>query len=388
MIDADGSTDGREIIPFVGALVTGADFVKGSRYAAGGGSDDLTLRPPLRQPGPHAASSTGCTAPSTPTCATATTPSGPATWTCSTSTATASRWRPLMNIRAAKAGLKVHEVPSHERNRIHGESNLRAVRDGLRVLKTILREWRRQPAPPQPEPAAAPAADRGVAYRRSAEHRGSLSSSASTPRTAGRTSGDAVESVARQRRRPHELILVVDHNPDLHLRLKRRVSRTRSWWRTRHEQGLSGGKNTGVADAPPATSSRSSTTTRSPTPAGWRPSRSGFARSRPSSASAGAPSRCGRRGAGRAGSPRSSTGRSAAPTAGMPAARAPIRNVMGGNAAFRREVVVRGRRLPHRHRAQRAGPQERPLGCEETEFCIRLTQRRPGSVHAVRAARA
>src|ERR1044072_4178635 len=43
MIDADGSTDGREIIQFVGALVTGADFVKGSRYASGGGSDDLTF---------------------------------------------------------------------------------------------------------------------------------------------------------------------------------------------------------------------------------------------------------------------------------------------------------------------------------------------------------
>ena len=69
----------------------------------------------------------------------------------------------LLNVRAAKAGLKVHEVPSHERNRIHGESNLRAVRDGMRVLKTILREWRRQPAPPLPKPATAPAADQGVA---------------------------------------------------------------------------------------------------------------------------------------------------------------------------------------------------------------------------------
>ncbi|GAA2780912.1 glycosyltransferase family 2 protein [Nonomuraea dietziae] len=43
MIDADGSTDGHEIISFVGALVTGADFVKGSRYISGGGSDDLTF---------------------------------------------------------------------------------------------------------------------------------------------------------------------------------------------------------------------------------------------------------------------------------------------------------------------------------------------------------
>ena len=45
-----------------------------------------------------------------------------------------------MNIRVVKAGLKVQEIPSHEYLRIHGTSNLRAVRDGLRVLKVILKE--------------------------------------------------------------------------------------------------------------------------------------------------------------------------------------------------------------------------------------------------------
>ncbi|MFB7511573.1 glycosyltransferase family 2 protein, partial [Streptomyces broussonetiae] len=56
----------------------------------------------------------------------------------------------LMNIRVVKAGLKVQEIPSHEYLRIHGTSNLRAVRDGIRVLKVILgersnrRELRRQ----------------------------------------------------------------------------------------------------------------------------------------------------------------------------------------------------------------------------------------------------
>ncbi|BCB84830.1 hypothetical protein Psuf_021430 [Phytohabitans suffuscus] len=33
-------------------------------------------------------------------------------------------------------------MPSHERRRIHGASNLHAVRDGTRVLRTILTEWR------------------------------------------------------------------------------------------------------------------------------------------------------------------------------------------------------------------------------------------------------
>jgi hypothetical protein len=46
----------------------------------------------------------------------------------------------LMNVRIAKAGLVIHEVPSHERDRISGRSNLHAVRDGTRVLRTIVHE--------------------------------------------------------------------------------------------------------------------------------------------------------------------------------------------------------------------------------------------------------
>jgi hypothetical protein len=45
-----------------------------------------------------------------------------------------------MNIRAAKAGLRIHEIPSHERCRMFGTSNLRAIRDGWRILKLIMRE--------------------------------------------------------------------------------------------------------------------------------------------------------------------------------------------------------------------------------------------------------
>src|SRR5262249_23215381 len=42
MIDADGSADPGEIPQFVRALVDGADFAKGTRFAAGGGSHDIT----------------------------------------------------------------------------------------------------------------------------------------------------------------------------------------------------------------------------------------------------------------------------------------------------------------------------------------------------------
>lgn len=46
----------------------------------------------------------------------------------------------LINIRIAAAGLAVAEVPSFQRSRIRGASNLSAFSDGLRVLRTILYE--------------------------------------------------------------------------------------------------------------------------------------------------------------------------------------------------------------------------------------------------------
>jgi len=46
----------------------------------------------------------------------------------------------LITARVARAGLSVVEVPSVEHERLHGVSNLNAVPDGMRVLRTILRE--------------------------------------------------------------------------------------------------------------------------------------------------------------------------------------------------------------------------------------------------------
>jgi glucosyl-dolichyl phosphate glucuronosyltransferase len=62
---------------------------------------------------------------------------------------------------------------------------------------------------------------------------------------------------------------------------------------------------------------------------------------------------------------------------GMPETRAPVRNLLGGNASFRRSAfeVAGGFRNGIGRSAAR-----RPLGCEETEFCIRLSQRSPGVV--------
>jgi hypothetical protein len=57
----------------------------------------------------------------------------------------------MMNVRALRAGLTVGEVPSFEHQRVYGVSNLHTVRDGMRVLRTIVRE-RLKPAPMQVAP--------------------------------------------------------------------------------------------------------------------------------------------------------------------------------------------------------------------------------------------
>ncbi|MEU6722917.1 glycosyltransferase family 2 protein [Nonomuraea wenchangensis] len=139
MIDADGSTDGREIRSFVDTLLAGADFAKGSRYAPGGGSDDLS---PVRSLGNKAL--TGLTNLLYGTRYTDLCYGYNAFWARHLDALNLDcdgfEIETLMNVRAAKAGLVIREVPSHERSRIHGTSNLNAVRDGLRVLRTILRE--------------------------------------------------------------------------------------------------------------------------------------------------------------------------------------------------------------------------------------------------------
>ncbi|AQA02547.1 family 2 glycosyl transferase [Mycobacterium sp. MS1601] len=52
-----------------------------------------------------------------------------------------------------------------------------------------------------------------------------------------------------------------------------------------------------------------------------------------------------------------------------------VRNLLGGNASFRREVFSVAGGFPSH--IGRTSAQRRPLGCEETEFCIRVRQHRP-----------
>jgi glycosyltransferase involved in cell wall biosynthesis len=155
MLDADGSADAGEIPFFVQALMSGADFAKGTRFAPGGGSADITrLRalgnrllmamvnraygttysdlcygfnvfwrrhlPVLRLDSTTSARQEG----------------GKRLWGDGFEIET------LIAIRVAVARLAVVEVPSFEHSRIHGVSNLTAVGDGLRVLRMILTERR------------------------------------------------------------------------------------------------------------------------------------------------------------------------------------------------------------------------------------------------------
>ena len=155
MLDADGSTDPSEIPAFVGVLLAGADFAKGTRFVQGGGTEDMSrvrrggnwiftmlarvlfrnrfsdlcygynafwarVLPQLRLDGDGFEIET------------------------------------MINLRAVAAGLKICEVASFEARRVYGVSRLRALPDGWRVLKTIWREWR------APRLATAPVVAQGV----------------------------------------------------------------------------------------------------------------------------------------------------------------------------------------------------------------------------------
>jgi glycosyltransferase involved in cell wall biosynthesis len=159
MFDADGSADPAEITRFVQVLKDGADFAKGSRFTTGGGSADIT---PVRAAGNwglNAIFNLGFGTRYTDLCygynafwadmidvldlpdhRTPLARNGKMQWGDGFEIET------VINCRFAAAGVEIIEVPSVEKLRIHGESNLHAVSDGLRVLRTLFTEWRRNRA--------------------------------------------------------------------------------------------------------------------------------------------------------------------------------------------------------------------------------------------------
>jgi len=144
MIDADGSTDPREMGRFVEALEDGADFVKGSRHMKDGGSADFTL---LRAAGNKAfviAANGLYGSKFTDLCY-----GYCAFWRNHVDklglTADGFEIETQLVLGALKAGLEIREVPSFELERRAGTSNLNAARDGLRVLRTMLGRDERRP---------------------------------------------------------------------------------------------------------------------------------------------------------------------------------------------------------------------------------------------------
>jgi glycosyltransferase involved in cell wall biosynthesis len=154
MLDADGSTDPAEIPRFIAALTSGADFAKGSRFLPGAGSSDISK---FRQMGNYFLNRIvnvlygtrytdlcyGYNAfrreclPVIDLDTTSTSETGDMLWGDGFEVET------LINVRIAKAGLVVTEVPSFEHSRHFGASNLNAFSDGVRVLRTIHAERKR-----------------------------------------------------------------------------------------------------------------------------------------------------------------------------------------------------------------------------------------------------
>ena len=139
MMDADGSMAPQEIRHYLHFLNNGYDFVKGSRFIAGGGSLDITA---FRRLGNRFLLGVfnhlyG----------------GDLTDLCygfvafhrryletMALSATGFEIEAEMVVRAMQAGLRIAEVPSLELPRRAGKSNLRSIRDGSRVLRTVVRD--------------------------------------------------------------------------------------------------------------------------------------------------------------------------------------------------------------------------------------------------------
>jgi hypothetical protein len=127
MLDADGSADPREIPQFVEVLVEGADFAKGTRFAEGGGSSDITA---TRRWGNRMLNRAANVLFGTRY-----------TDLCYGYNAFWAHCLPALELDASgQAQDRKLWGDGYEFDRIHGESNLNTWRDGFRVLSALLAE--------------------------------------------------------------------------------------------------------------------------------------------------------------------------------------------------------------------------------------------------------
>lgn len=155
-VDADGSMELEELESFAEALCNGGDLVKGSRFLPGGGSDDIT---PFRSLGNKALTTLANFL-------------FEVSWTDLAYGYIGFRREALAELevshidnkvpgkialrrlsygqgfeietlllcRASRRGLKIIEIPSWEKSRRYGSSNLNAISDGFRALAALLLE--------------------------------------------------------------------------------------------------------------------------------------------------------------------------------------------------------------------------------------------------------
>ncbi|MCB0941407.1 MAG: glycosyltransferase family 2 protein [Mycobacterium sp.] len=181
----------------------------------------------------------------------------------------------------------------------------------------------------------------------------------------------AVDSVQAQRPAPYDLILVVDHNPELQTRLAAQLPGVRVVANS-NERGLSGARNTGVelTDADVVVFLDDDAAAQP----GWL---EGLARHYSDPNVLGVGGRI---------DPLWATERPewwppefdwvvgcnyTGQHAGV------VRNLIGANASFRRELFADGGFVTG---IGRSATVQRPVGCEETEFCIRAGQARPNGI--------
>lgn len=250
VLDADGANDPREIPAFLAALRASADIATGSRFLPGGGSTDLTW---VRRVGTRALSAlanrllhSDFTDLRYGYCAFWRT-----AWERIQPDGDAGALRTRLLLRASRAQLVIAEVPSFEHIHIHDAGALRVVRDGLGILRAILRE-RTGRAPESGEiwqawtsmthttmGTVVPPGDRSEANPRllPPADKYAKPTAAAAPATAANISVVliagaldrwealmlAIESLRRQEYAPREVLLVVDHNAALLARARSRL---------------------------------------------------------------------------------------------------------------------------------------------------------------------
>lgn len=141
VLDADGSHDPREIPRFILALLEGADFVKGSRFAPGGGTTDM---PWFRKAGNGSFVSLSNIlfgVRFTDLCY-----GYHAFWRYCLDVIDLDEFNGFeidtaLYLQAVRMKLHIVDVPSFEGYRFYGKGKLQTIPDGFRVLTTILHQW-------------------------------------------------------------------------------------------------------------------------------------------------------------------------------------------------------------------------------------------------------